>query len=359
MGIPNPFSWVSGKIDNALNKSVNQASVSGLGPHTREALEILHADATVSDDDIATVLNLSPDIAEPFIKHARRIILKEQLTRPLPVPVDSTTNVVPQDTATNITTGRWIEGGDQREDIPEIALRMEEHRQTAQKFVEDKKSWHKTLVKLIVQAACYLVPITLAIMVGLVIGEQYSTNAGQSTFYAPFSYTVGIGVELMLWGLSFAASVVLKRMFADHKNIGPFVALCTAFLLFSIMSILAQWLVYEAHFHNPDFPTTVGIFFRSGATTCSDISALLVLAVIDFEDFKAHLKKQREVAEHVRDLSRVEVEGLQIRQEEIRRQKEAAIDSERKMRQAQFFSDMEQKQIDQMKRGDREDRGRW
>jgi hypothetical protein len=260
-----------------------------------------------------------------------------------------------------VQTGQWIPANGQQQQIPEIVLRMEHHRQVAESFVEDKDSWHKATVRTLVQAACYLVPVTLAILAGLAIGEQYAASAGQSIFYAPFSFAVGVGVELMLWGLSFGASIEFKRTLSDRSHVKTLVILCFAFVAFSVMSMLAQYLVYEMHAKDNSATTQIGMFFRSGATTCADVSALLVLAVIEFEDFKAHLKKQKDVAEHVRDLSRVEVEAAQIRQEEIRRQKEAEIDSERKLRQAQFLADLEQNSFNNSRQGggSRESRGRW
>jgi hypothetical protein len=360
MAIFNPITFVSNKIDAALNSARQQTTHQGLDPHTREALEILRVDETASNDDIATVLNLSPDVAEPFIKHAKRILLKEQLTRPLPVPQQQTSQVESADTTENgtITTGRWIEGGDVTLPAP-VVVRIEQYRQTAEQFEEDKEDRADTLVRWGAKAMAYVLPVTLAFFVAMLVGEQYASLHPKDFWWPKAMYAIAVGIEYALWYTSFAASREFKRMLSDHSRIGTFVGLLFGFIVFSLMSILAQWFVYE---HNVDITNPgemIGVIFRTCSTTGVDTLSLLVLGTLDYRSFQQFLKKQAIIADHVSQLSRKEVETERIKQEEVIRQEKARLDNEREMKRAAFFAEMEQRQIDQMKRSDREERGRW
>jgi hypothetical protein len=148
-------------------------------------------------------------------------------------------------------------------------------------------------------------------------------------------------------------------MLSDRSRAATLITLVVFFLGFSGMSILAQWFVYEGHFINPDFPTIVGILFRTCSTTGVDILSLLVLGTLDYQSFAAHLKKQQAVADQVQALSQTEIDTNRKLSEEVLRQEEAEIETKRKLKHAQFFADMEEKQMESMKDGGREDRRRW
>lgn len=280
-----------------------------------------------------------------------------------PLPPDPTTGnlaLVPtsaKDAA--VVTGQWIDAtGQTPVAIPQIIVRMEEHRRTAERFQEDREDLADKAVRIGAKTLMYLGPITLAFFVAMLIGEQYA-QLSTDFWWPPAMYAIATVTEYSLWATSFAASREFRRMLSDRSRIGTFVALVLFFLAFSGMSILAQWFVYEGHFTNPDFPTTIGIVFRTCSTTGVDILALLVLAVLDYKSFKAHLRKQQEVAEQVQKLSRTEIDTNRMQQEEVIRQQKAEIEKERELKHAQFFADMEAKNIDQMRNGGREERGRW
>lgn len=377
MPVFNPISWVSEKIDSALNKSADQSSTPGLDLHTREALEILRVDEGVSDADIATVINLSPDIAEPFIKHARRILLKEKLTRPASTPdLDATATTGPDATTTKalepvakdaivVPSEEWINANGNNNNgqtsvaIPQIVIRMEEHRRTARSFVEDKEDWVDRAIRRAVKGLMYLGPVALAFLVAMLIGEQYA-KLSNDFWWTPAMYGVALVTEGSLWGTSFGASREFKRMLSDRKRIGTFVTLVFGFALFSLMSILAQWFVYESHFTGTlDFPTTVGIVFRTCSTTAVDTMALLVLGVLDYRSFETHLKRQKLEAQHIQELSQTEIATARMTQEEVVRQQNAEIENQRQLKRNQFFAEQEAEQLKNLSRGNREDRRRW
>src|SRR5579859_5645225 len=81
MALKNPITWVSEKIDQALTGAAQEAkqSVRGMHPKVEEAMEILSVNASVTDEQLAAVLNLSLDAAVPIIESAKRRLLKEAL----------------------------------------------------------------------------------------------------------------------------------------------------------------------------------------------------------------------------------------------------------------------------------------
>lgn len=359
----NLFTFLKNKMNETLNGAVIKApsSIRGMHPKAREALEILRVSPATSHTDIATVLGLAPDVAEPFILHAKRLLLKEQLTTV--TPVETALTMAPDKTEVvhgEPVTGTWIdaETGQKAVALPQIIVRMEEIRQTAQQFVDDKEDWVDTLVRNVVKVLMYVGPVVLAFFVAMLIGEQYA-KMSTDFWWKPAMYAIATVTEYTLWGTSFGASREFRRMLYERSRIGTFIALVFFFMGFSGMSILAQWFVYEGHFANPDFPTTIGIIFRTCSTTGVDILALIVLAVLDYRSFKAFLQKQTLISDHVGQLSRKEVESNRIQQEEVIRQQEAEIEKERRLKHAQFFADMEAKQIETIKNGDRETRNRW
>lgn len=288
------------------------------------------------------------------------VVPAQPTTAPAPTPEENSTLAM-QPTVVNgeVVQGQWIDAtGQKAVAIPQIIIRMEEHRRTAEQFVEDREDFADKAVRHGVKALMYVGPVVLAFFVAMLIGEQYA-KLSNDFWWLPAMYAIALITEGTLWGTSFAASREFKRMLSERARIGTFVTLVVFFLGFSGMSILAQWFVYEGHFHNPDFPTTVGIIFRTCSTTGVDILALNVLAVLDYKSFAAHLKKQKMVADQVQTLSRTEIDTNRMQQEEVIRQQKAEIEKERELKHAQFFADMESKQIDQMKKGGREDRNRW
>lgn len=366
-GIGNPITWIANGINQALNGATPNAPVPTApppppkptyDPKTEEVIAILRNNPTTSEQDIATVLNLSLAAATPFIEDAKRALLKEKLTQ----PADPTTNnlaLVPTAANGTVVAGTWIDttNGQEAVALPQIIVRMEEHRRTAEQFQEDAEDWADKAVRIGVKTLMYVGPVTLAFFIAMLIGEQYA-KLSTDFWWAPAMYAVATVTEFSLWGTSFGASREFRRLLSDRSRIPTFVALVLFFLVFSGMSILAQWFVYEGHFKSPDFPTTIGIVFRTCSTTGVDILALLVLGVLDFRSFKAHLKKQQMVAEQIQRLSRTEIDTNRMQQEEVIRQQKAEIEKERELKHAQFFADMEGKQIDRMKSG-REERGRW
>lgn len=321
MGFKNPFSPLITRIDQALNGAAKKAK--------------------------------SPvPVAAP---------VQPKTTQPLP-PVPANTNLTMQPTVVDaqVVQGQWIDAtGQKAVAIPQIIVRMEEHRRTAEQFVEDREDWTDKVVRHVVKTFMYIGPVVLAFFVAMLIGEQYG-KLSTDFWWKPAMDAVAVVTEYSLWGTSFGASREFRRMLSDRSRIGTFVALVVFFLGFSGMSILAQWFVYEGHFVHPDFPTTVGIIFRTCSTTGVDILALLVLAVLDYKSFAAHLKKQKMVADQVQELSRTEIDTNRMQQEEVIRQQKAEIEKERELKHAQFFADIEAKQIDSMKNGGgREDRSRW
>lgn len=328
MALKNPFAFITNRIDQALNAATQNAQTP----------------APVAQPQSRTTQPLPPDPA----------------TQPLAPGASGNLAMVPTSVDGQVVEGTWIDANTNQKAvaIPQIIIRMEEHRRTAEQFQEDKEDLADTAVRYAVKTLMYIGPVTLAFFVAMLIGEQYA-KLSTDYWWKPAMYAVATVTEFSLWGTSFGASREFRRMLSDRSRIGTFVALVLFFLGFSGMSILAQWFVYEGHFKSPDFPTTIGIVFRTCSTTGVDILALLVLAVLDYKSFKAHLRKQQMIAEQVQKLSRTEIDTNRMQQEEVIRQQKAEIEKERELKHAQFFADLESKQIDQMKNGNREARGRW
>lgn len=362
MPILNPVTWISKKIDNTLNKNINQPASTtqvNLDAHTQEALDILRASPGTPDADIATVLNLSSDVAEPFIKHAKRILLKEQLTRPLPVAATSTDVTAPPQEETTIVTGRWMDAGEPQLEVPRIIVRMEEHRRTARDFSEDREGWTDRLVRNAAKTLLYLGPVVLAFFVAMIIAEQYVKLNPNDFWWSPAMYAIALVTEGSLWGTSFAASREFKKMLSDRKRIPSFLVLVFGFTFFSAISILAQWFVYESKFVSPDLPTVVGIVFRTCSTTAVDTMALISLAVLDHHSFEAHLKRQKLEAQHIQELSQTEIDTERKIQEEIVRKQNADIENQRQIKRNLFFAEQESEHLKRLAGGQREERSRW
>ena len=318
MGVKNPFTLIAKKIDQALNGATQKAQTP----------------------------------AQPQGKPTQPLT-------PVPVPADTTLTMQPTSVDAQVVQGQWIDAtGQKAVAIPQIIVRMEEHRRTAERFTEDREDWADKLVRYVVKALMYAGPPVLAFFVAMLIGEQYA-KMSTDFWWKPAMYAVALVTEGTLWGTSFGASREFRRMLSDRSRIGTFLTLVVFFLGFSGMSILAQWFVYEGHFMHPDFPTIVGIVFRTCSTTGTDLLALQVLAVLDYKSFAAHLRKQQMVADQIQKLSRTEVDANRIQQEEVIRQQKAEIENEKELKRAAFFAEIEESQMKNMKGGGREQRDRW
>ncbi len=121
--------------------------------------------------------------------------------------------------------GQWIDAtGQTPVAIPQIIVRMEEHRRVAEQFVEDREDFADKVVRRGVKVLMYLGPVVLAFFVAMLIGEQYA-KLSTDFWWAPAMYAVATVTEYSLWGTSFGASREFRRMLSDRSRIKTFVAL--------------------------------------------------------------------------------------------------------------------------------------
>ena len=84
-------------------------------------------------------------------------------TQPLAaVPIPANSNLTMQPTVVNgdVVQGQWIDAtGQKAVAIPQIIVRMEEHRRTAAQFVEDKEDFADKVVRHVVKALMYVGPV--------------------------------------------------------------------------------------------------------------------------------------------------------------------------------------------------------
>lgn len=358
MRIFNPLSLVTQKIQKALEKKTAALSVPlppSLSATVVDLVALLKASPQASDQELANALNIDLAQMQADIKQARGLILKEQLLTPA-----TALTMVPTGVDGTVVTGTWVDDqGQVPQAIPQIVIRMEEHRKVAENFQEDEAGFAESAVRFGAKFLFYVGPVILAFFVAMLIGEQYAKLDATSFWWRPAMYAIAVVTEGSLWGVSFGASREFRRMLTNRKHVSTFVTLTTFFLAFSAMSVLAQWFVYERHFVNPDFPTIVGIVFRTCSTTGTDIAALLVLAVLDFKDFKAFLEKRKQIAAHVGQMSRQEIENERLTNEEVVRQQKALIQNEQEIAEAKFWADRRRADMESMSNGGSQSRGRW
>ncbi len=147
------------------------------------------------------------------------------------------------------------------------------------------------IVKAIVTVACYILPWLLAFYAGAALGYTYSGGAAFNLLHtsSAYYYIVSWGYEIILVALMIGMVTQFKRL-NGRRGLPLMITLVVLFLVLSITSASAQWILFESHINMADRSQVIGAVFRTLGTPLIDFCGAVVLAVLHIRSLEQQLE---------------------------------------------------------------------
>lgn len=321
----NPLVWLNAGINAALDK---------VGARPTAQIDPTPTPAPAPSPDPAT-----PPTSQP---------------ETLPVPVDPAMSPVPVDESAKegtIIRGRFSEQPDQDAAMRAIttiaAQRTDQFRQEAESFDDEKASLAEKSLRFVFTAFAYLVPITLAVFIGLAVGDAF-TPPGSTSGYSAYAHFLSIALEMSMPILGFCVALTFRRAAKDRSQValcGVFTAL---FLAVGIGNAIVQIFMVTQNIGALNVSDQAAVYFRAAAPLIIDLISTLYLSVTGAKSLKRYLADKRAVMEAVRDISGVNIllEGQQ--NQAALNQLQAMMDMQSKQQRAHTWNKLEAIQAEKM-----------
>lgn len=146
------------------------------------------------------------------------------------------------------------------------------------------------IVKAAATILCYTLPWIIAYYAGSALGYTYSGGVAFNLTHtsSAYYYLVSWAYEFGLVFLMIAMVVQFKRVKGRH-GLPAMIALLALFLVLSITSASAQWILFESHINVHDSSQVIGALFRTLGTPLTDLTGAVVLAVIHIKTLEQQL----------------------------------------------------------------------
>src|SRR2546430_10116991 len=131
--------------------------------------------------------------------------------------------------------------------IPTTSTHFERYRRLIDSLDEDRESALEKLVRWFFLLLAYLLPLVVAYAMGKEIGDAYGGAFNLADGWSLGTHTVAMAGEFALAMMTLSCAVALRKMTTDASYAPKFVGSLVSFLLFSLASGLAQWLIPLLH----------------------------------------------------------------------------------------------------------------
>ena len=257
---------------------------------------------------------------------------------------------------TTIVTGTFVPAGAD-ELFTESAKQTERFAQVVEQFDEDKQEPIEWAIWKLAAIFCYIAPFTLAIPIGLGIGDVFTTPLpGQpmSPLMQRPSANIAIHMlclflEILMPILGLTTVLAFKRALKSRQAISGFVFVGLFFITVSIGNALSLFFLLEKGVQlGADAMTTVVTIGRSIGPLILDIGSAIVLSVYAKKSLEKYLADQQRKIEATRRVNDVHVamEGTKIKAA-IDRQT-AIMDMHTKKQRADTWNELERIQSQAM-----------
>ncbi len=211
-------------------------------------------------------------------------------------------------------------------------IHTERLRRTIASFNEDKQTPLKWLVVKFFEVLSYLLPVLIAWIVGMAIGDAWSGKFDWGDSWNVYSHAISLALELMLPALGYAVTVSLKQAFHDRSKVVLFVVLASLFLALAVGNSFAQMFLIEGHIKLAPDDTAghISMYFRSFTPMTVDIISTIFLSVVTVKNLQKFLKDKQQEAMAVRAGAEAEIAVDEAFQAAERRRREAESEQRRK-----------------------------
>lgn len=208
----------------------------------------------------------------------------------------------------------------------------EQLRKTIASFSEDRMSPLKWIVVKFFEVLAYLLPIGIAYVVGMAIGDAWSGKFNWADSWNVYSHAISLALELMLPALGYAVTVSLKQAFGDKSKAWICAVLGFLFLGLAVGNSFAQMYLIEGHIKvaKADTAGQISMIFRSFTPMTVDIIATIFLSVVTVKNLQKFLRDKQQEAMAIRSGAEAEIAVDEAFQAAERRRREAEAEQRRK-----------------------------
>jgi hypothetical protein len=195
---------------------------------------------------------------------------------------------------------------DARNDAQRHAARL---RTTIESFNEEKQTPLEWVVVKFFTVLAYLLPIVVAYVVGVAIGEAWSGTFNITKPWTVYSHVISVGLEMMIPVMGYAVTVSVKRAMKDRTQVIWTVILVALFLGLATGNAFAQMFLLEKHIDmsKADNTARASMLFRSFAPLIIDSIATIFLSIVTVRNLQKFLKDMQAKEQGIQSVSRSEI----------------------------------------------------
>lgn len=200
---------------------------------------------------------------------------------------------------------------------------IERYRREIEGFEEDREDLGAKLVRKTFTFVAYIAPFLVAYFIGREIGDYYS-----GTLNLDDGWSGGMHIAAWVGEAALAMMVIsTSRAWRQYKkDPGGESWLFTSglfFILFTLASCFAQWVIAYNHIHPQVFSDYAALVFRVSMPTAADIACMLWLGIMRYKSLKQYLSEKQQKAQAIQLLSEVEISITEAEQSAQRRNQQA------------------------------------
>lgn len=200
---------------------------------------------------------------------------------------------------------------------------LERMKAKVETFDEDKEGIGAKIVRKLFTLAAYLLPFLVAYAIGKEIGDYYGGSLNLSDGWSLGMHTLSWGGEAALAMMVISTATAWRRFKKDPGAGGKLLSSGIAFVVFTLASCSAQWVIAFNHIH-PTIPGDyIPLVFRVSMAPCVDIAALLWLSIMGLKSLKTELAELQQKKTAIIELTEAEIaitdaqEGANQRREQM------------------------------------------
>jgi soluble cytochrome b562 len=178
-------------------------------------------------------------------------------------------------------------------------------------------------VRKLFTVAAYVFPFLAAYFIGKEIGDYYSGPFDPGDGWSGGTHIIAWAGEAALAMMVLATATAWRRYQADPAYTPKLMAALASFVVFSLASCLAQWVITYNHLRPQVASDYAALIFRVGMVPCVDIAALLYLSIMSAKSLKHYLGEMQQKAQAIRHLAEAEIAIEEAQQSALQRQEEA------------------------------------
>jgi hypothetical protein len=200
---------------------------------------------------------------------------------------------------------------------------LDRYRELIDRFDEDREGLGAKIVRKTFTFAAYAFPFLIASFVGKEIGDYYSGPFNPADGWSGGMHIVAWLGEAALAMMVISTAAAWRHYKADPGYTPKLLASGITFLVFTLESCFAQWVIAYNHIRPHLLSDYAALVFRVGMAPCVDIASLLFLSIMGYKSLKQYLGEMQQKAQAIRLLNEAEIAIKDAQQDAERRSEQA------------------------------------